>query len=85
MPLIILEFQAWYWSEVVQLLRNDKTLVPTTFWARQRMLFNEARAADRDGDSFILHYFAVMVAYVIYSSVIEYVYRYQQRFSELYI
>ena len=85
MPLIILEFQAWYWSNVVQLLRNDKTLVPTTFWARQRTVFNKARAADRDGDSFIIHYFAVTVAHVIYSSVIEHVYRYQRRFPEQYI
>ena len=85
MPLIILEFQAWYWSEIVNMLRKGKTLVPTTFWARQRMVFNEAINADRDGASFILHYFALIGAYIIFSSAIEHIYRYQQRFPEQYI
>lgn len=85
MPLVILRFQAWYWSEIIDILRNDKTLVPTTFLARQRKVFNEARAADRDRAPLILHYFAVIIAYIIFSSAVEHIYRYQQRFPEQYI
>ena len=85
MPLCILRFQVWYWTFLIETLRDDRTLVPNTFLQRQIMVFKMGRSAKREGDSFLLHYFAVAVAYLFSSLFIEHIYRYQQRFPEQYI
>ena len=85
MPLCILRFQAWYWTVLIETLRDNRTLVPNTFLQRQIIVFTMSHSAKREGDSFLLYYFAVAVAYLFSSLLIEHIYRYQQRFPEQYI